>query len=52
MIRNLDADVEVIQGVRARLSAVVHEPAHQELGFTEDMFDAEFRRLYGEAGGE
>ncbi|MGQ4484316.1 hypothetical protein ACN6LM_002644 [Streptomyces sp. SAS_281] len=52
MIRNLDADVEFIQGVRARLSTVVHEPAHQDLGFTQGMFDAEFRRLYSEAGGE
>ncbi|MEU3718576.1 hypothetical protein [Streptomyces californicus] len=52
LIRNLDADVEFIQAVRARLNAVVHEPAHRELGFTQDMFDAEFRRLYGETGCE
>ncbi|MGW6714407.1 hypothetical protein ACWF9X_15965 [Streptomyces globisporus] len=53
MIRGLEADIEFFQTVRDRLNeVVVADPVHQQLGFTPEQFDAEFRRLYREADGE
>ncbi|MER7784331.1 hypothetical protein ACWD44_06970 [Streptomyces albidoflavus] len=52
MIRGLEADIEFFQAVRDRLNEVVADPAHQQLGFTPEQFDAEFRRLYRKANGE
>jgi len=46
MIEALQADEELFQRSRKRLNEVVTAPLHQRLGFTPEMFDAEFKRIY------
>jgi hypothetical protein len=48
VIRKLEADEAFFREVRERLSAV-SDRYHEQLGFTQDMFDEEFRQLYREA---
>jgi hypothetical protein len=52
MTAALQEDVELFTAATKHLEDSVLTPLHRKLGYTPEMFDAEFRRLYREATGE